>query len=674
MRYGDLDFGYDKDNRCNCISRVKITDLQYDSMIMKLKECLEKSGLGGMYDYNMIMKSITTKCKQNIFMIAKEARAKKAAEKAAEKEAKKAEKEAKKAEKEAKKANLMNLMYDFVKANYGKQLEWNDTKKVIYFQGNPLLKNNIYWIKLENEAKQEIGEYTNIKRIISCVVEDIAKEKKFVDKTIVSKDNDNDFDLLNGVDPDNWEQYLQDDEKGNLKSTIFNYMLFLSYHPQFKDKIKMNLFDKIEYLVRYDNSFGEVTNKPIDDYEADLMKSYIEKYFNTCVRSTFDTALNNVLLHNSYHPLKEQLYALKYKWDGKKRVHNMMVKYFDCPDNEYVHEMTEIMMCGAYQRIIEERPDAGCPFDYMGVIIGKQGTGKTKFFTKLFGDKYTVINPDVKNDQSFTDLTNRAWLVLFDEMSAIEKADLPTVKSRITEQGCNVRLSYGRRSKYFPRHSVFWGNTNTENIFRDEGYERRFLCFESNANPKSTEWWNENFTQYDIDQIWAETMQLYYEKWEGKIIYVSQETQTYNQMVQARHKIWNSDSRTKLEIEAIFNQKYEKMVYFAQDYRQFLKENDINHNIFNKNCQDNVGFDLKIIKKEWILSRFNRKNEWIDGIVKSLGWSEIDIDDDFLGKGKFYLRENCDYASIRKEYEESFDNNNSLFSNTLSTNEIMFFG
>lgn len=688
-----------------------MTDLEYDTIIEQISACLNESGMYDMIDKNMIKKGITNKCKANMFSERTEAKATEKAEKEAQKAKEKADKAAAKAEKEAKrlrikeenerikaekkkaiqdiKADMPNMIYNYLKEKHPNMFSYNISKNKVYYNDELMTADIKSRITFEVNIWFEEKGVACANKLIESVIADIAKEKKFKENVIVDKSADIDFDIIKDCNEDNWEENLQKDDKDNIKHTIFNYMLFLSFHPQFNDKIKMNAFDKIEYLVRYDKSFNDITNKPIDDYEADLMKSYIEKYFGACINTTFNIALNNVLLRNSFHPIKEYFNMLKqnkdtnefanqYGWDGTPRVRTMLVKYFDCPDIAPIHEMTEVMMCGAYQRIYEERPDAGVPFDFMGIIFGTQGTGKTKFFTRLFGDKYTIINPRVDDDQSFVDLTNRAWLVLFDEMKAIDKADMPTVKSRITEQGCTTRLSYGRRSRYYPRHCVYWGNTNEAFVLRDDGYERRFLCFESNAGKRPAEWWKENYTDYIINQIWAETATIYYEKYVGKVIEISPETQLYNQMVQVRHKIWNDDTRTKLELSSIFTQDYEKMVYFDTDFRQFLRETDLNHtkngDFYVKNDEKLPGFKLKIVKKEWILSRFNRKNAWIDGLVKSFGWSEIEVDDEFLGKGTYYLAPNCSYEDIRKEYEESHDTSNFNNMNGLDYNDTLFFG
>lgn len=658
LRFNNYQYSYDAGLRHCLIDGNQISDIIYANIIENFTKLVNLAQMN-MGNQNNIKAAITRRCKMNTFNSIKEAKA--------------AEKEAKKKEKEEFIQDLPNKVYNYIKTEYGNNLEYNKTVKKIYFNSQIINKND--WTKIQDDVERNISHGKFSMNKIESIVCDIAKEKSYVEKISTENENDNTFNILKDVDENNWEDYLKTDDKGRLMHSVFNYAAFFSFHPQFKGKIKMNGLDKVEYLTRYDETYKDVVDKPIDDYEADLIKSYVEKYFGDCNGRVFDTALNITLLKNNYHPIKEMFRENKGIWDGIPRVRTMMVKYFDCPDIEPIHEMTEIMMCGAFQRIVEERPDAGCPFDYMGIIFGLQGTGKTKFFTRLFGDKYTILNPDVIDDQKFVDLTNRAWLVLFDEMKGIDKADMPTVKSRITEQGSTVRLSYGRRSKYYPRHCIYWGNTNYQYILRDEGYERRFLCFESFTTEDMkhpVSWWEENYTDYVIKQIWAETAEIYKEKYKRKIISISPETELYNREVQLRHKVWNDDSRTELEIQSIFDyQHYNKFFYKDSDYMIWQLEND---EIRKKNEQKMSGFSLKIIKKQWICARFNRKNEWIDGIISRLGWHIEHIEDPEIGKGDYYLAPNVTFLLLKSEYEKEYKYKTINDLTTLTQNESVFFG
>ena len=640
--YIEAEWSYDEDNRHCLCDGCEINDiLMYD-----INNMFDKSGLN-ISNKNNIKYAITKLCKENAFS------------------EKRKLKQEKKQEKEEQLQNLPDRLFQYIQTRYGDLLSYNVSNKQTYYREKMITKFDINNITMS--VKSNIMFKSVNKSDIQTTLYEVAKLRSFQEKINIDMSSDNTWNILQNVNADHWEDYLEFDDKNNLKHNTYNYSVYLTFHPQFRDNISYNSFDKIESLRMFDKDYGIITTKPIDDDVVNLIKAHIERQFGDFNNKYIETALAVVLNNNSYHEIKQKFKRIEEQgWDGIPRMHNIMIKYFGCDDIPEIREMTEVMLCGSVQRILEEKPNEGTMFDYMGVMFGKQGTGKTKFMTRLyFGDKYTSINPDVNDDQKFTDLANRAWLVLFDEMKSIDKADMGTVKSRITEQGSNVRLSYGRRSKYYPRHISFWGNTNYKGVYRDDGYERRFLSFECKNEKKHTvEWWNKNYTDYDIDQIWAETLEIYHNKWENKVITISQSTEDWNYKIQIKHKVWVEDSRTDLELKEIFNCKGYLYPYWLPDkWRIWMKQLDQ----LKLNGSTNEGsYDLKMVNCKWVLSRIQRRQEWINGMVEQLGWKTIHVNDDVFGDEDYYIRPDIKFEDIKNEYlscltdNKSDENTNSL--------------
>ena len=624
--YVEGEFSYDKDNRKRLLDGEIIGDIIFDDIYNMFKI----SGLN-ICNENEINKAITNICKEKTFSKNKE------------------ERERKQQQKEQNKIDLPDKLLNYVKKTYGNTLSYNNDSKRVYINDEPMNKLGLDHILLEIQSNLEFNSVPKYK--VRAIIDDVAKMRSFKEELIMDEDINLNWDILHNVDPKNWQDYFIRDSKGNIKNNTFNYALFLSFHPQFKGNILYNSFDKIESLRKYDKEYGKVVNKPIDDDLVHLIEAQIEQFFGDYNSKHVERALSVVLNNNSFHEIKQKFKQYEEEgWDELPRMHEIMIKYFGCEDCPQIREMTEVMLCGSVQRILEESPDAGTMFDYMGIQFGKQGMGKTKFMTRLYlGDKYASINPDINDDQKFTDLSNRAWLVLFDEMKSIGKADMGTVKSRITEQGANVRLSYGRRSKYYPRHVAFWGNTNYKGVLRDEGYERRFLCFEcKNEKKYDPDWWEKNYTDYDIQQIWAETLKIYREKWENKIIHISKETEDWNYLIQIKHKIWVEDGRTDLELKEIFNyEHYNYPIYEPNQWRIWMKLLD-GIKLGNESGGKHM---LKFVKVNWILYRIQqRRLDWIIGMVEQLGWKKIHVNDEIFGNEDYFIRENLTFEEIKEEY------------------------
>lgn len=588
--YYPKNYGYNTDDRHNCIDRVKITDVEYSNII----ELFESCNLD-MKNQNKIKNAITSLCKENPFSIKKENKI------------------------QNQKQNY-KIVEDYIIKEYGELLTFCISDNCIYYNNIKADTKRIQSICLD--VKLNCPNVQDIKSIIY----NVANRHKFKNKTVLSKNVSKSWNILDDIDINEWEKYLEYDDKGNIKHNIRNYAIFLRAHPQFKDKFKYNEFDKVEYMEKWDEYLKEYILVPVDDNLMNIIKSQIEAYFGSCTTSYVEPAFSVALDNNKYHEIKSIIYnCIEKGWDGKHRVREQFIKYFDAEDCEEVREMTEVMMCGALQRILEEKPNEGTAFDYMLVQFGVQGSGKTKYIIRLFfKQKYVIINPELNKEQDWVDKTNRAWCVLFDEMASIDKADLNTVKTRLTTQGNTCRLSYGRRSKYYPIHCVYYGNTNYIYIFRDEDYERRFLCMECPSTGHTTEWWNENLTEYDIEQIWAETFEIYKNKYKGKVITISDKTKEYNKRIQLRHKVAMGDTKTSLQIEDILNWNGWSKCFFDRDERYLFNSERLNHLMKNDKSID--GCKLKCIYCDWITTEFNRKPYWIDLIINKLGWKKIEVD------------------------------------------------
>ena len=191
------------------------------------------------------------------------------------------------------------------------------------------------------------------------------------------------------------------------------------------------------------------------------------------------------------------------------------------------------------------------------------------------------------------------------------------------------------------------------------------MSFECKNEKKHTvEWWNKNYTDYDIDQIWAETLEIYHNKWENKVITISQSTEDWNYKIQIKHKVWVEDSRTDLELKEIFNCKGYLYPYWLPDkWRIWMKQLDQ----LKLNGRTNEGsYDLKMVNCKWVLSRIQRRQEWINGMVEQLGWKTIHVNDDVFGDEDYYIRPDIKFEDVKNEYlscltdNKSEENTNSL--------------
>lgn len=239
--------------------------------------------------------------------------------------------------------------------------------------------------------------------------------------------------------------------------------------------------------------------------DADLI--HLKYYLSVIHRKEYPIALiNEALLIQSmekkYHPIKD--YLNKLKWDGVKRIRNWIIEICGVERNVYIENISEIVLCAAIARIF----DSGCKFDYMAILEGGQGIGKTTLLQILGGRWY--INAHISTSESkkdLVDLMRKAWIIEISELSGFRRAAIEDIKNFISNDTDRVRMPYAKNNEEFPRHNIFIGTHNPSGdnqYLKDDTGNRRF--------------WPVACTTIDIekakkwkDQLWAEALIRYRE-------------------------------------------------------------------------------------------------------------------------------------------------------------------
>lgn len=196
---------------------------------------------------------------------------------------------------------------------------------------------------------------------------------------------------------------------------------------------------------------------------------------------------------NARDPLKDYLNELK--WDGKPRIDTWLTYYASAQDTAYTRVVGRKFMLGAAVRALMP----GSKVDYMLVLEGIQGIGKSTLGRVLFGDKYfTDQIADVRNKEGSISLQGM-WCIEVAEMDKFSRVEANAVKSFLTHTEDRYRPHYGRHVVSRPRRCVFLGTINPDGTgyLRDQTGNRRFL-------PVTVESIDLDAIAEDRDQLWAE--------------------------------------------------------------------------------------------------------------------------------------------------------------------------
>ena len=316
-------------------------------------------------------------------------------------------------------------------------------------------------------------------------------------------------------DFDDWTKELQRSRNGELINSLHNLTLILEHDPYLKNIVFNELADSMEAAGDLPWKHRERFWRDADDAQ---LVCYVDSHYGTFSARNYDMAVQKVADDRAYHPILNFLDSLP-EWDGVNRVDTLLIDYLGADDNAYVRAVSRKALCAAIMRV----KVPGIKFDYITVLNGPQGIGKSTFISKLGGEWYSdSLNLSDMNDKTAAEKLQGYWIMEIGELAGMKKADLDKVKAFISRQDDKYRASFGRRVTPHPRQCVFFGTTNSEDGYlRDITGNRRFWTVKVPGTGKKKPW---DITPDEIRQIWAEALQ-YAE--DGEPLYLSPELDRY---------------------------------------------------------------------------------------------------------------------------------------------------
>ena len=246
------------------------------------------------------------------------------------------------------------------------------------------------------------------------------------------------------------------------------------------------------------------------------LRSYIESTYGIKSGDKIMDALNNVCHRHPINPVTDMLETCHENWDGNKYVENLLPNLLGCEKNEYTTSVMRLFMLGAVSRAFKP----GCKFDYMLVLVGDQGKGKSTFLRLLaLNDQWFNDNFSTLDSSKAIENLRGMWIVELAELQATKRAkDVETIKSFITSRADVYRAPYDRRTEQRLRMCVLAGTSNPVDFLTDRTGNRRFLPITCNVKkaPMDITEMDEIEVKAIFAQAWGEIMDEY-KRANGKI-------------------------------------------------------------------------------------------------------------------------------------------------------------
>lgn len=355
-----------------------------------------------------------------------------------------------------------------------------------------------------------------------------------------------------------WQNQLELEKNGKVKDSFGNFLLILNHDPELAGITFNQMRDGVDVREelpwkRVKPGWGETDGAKLYEYLQNTYGLYSPTKTNHAVLAAAAKRL--------YHPIRDYLNTLP-PWDGIPRVETLIIDYFGAEDNPYVRAVTRKTFAAAVARVF----CPGIKFDYMLVLNGRTGLGKSTFFDKLAGEWFSdsLTFADMGNGKDAPEKIQGFWIIEIPELAGIRKTDVNNVKAFLSRRDDNYRASYGHASESHPRQCIIVGSTNSESMgfLRDVTGNRRFWPIRVGGTAARKGW---DVTDADVLQIWAEAKTI----WEkGEKLYL--ENDVAEMAERAQTEALETDEREGMVreyLEQLLPESWEQMdIYRRQDF------------------------------------------------------------------------------------------------------------
>lgn len=297
-----------------------------------------------------------------------------------------------------------------------------------------------------------------------------------------------------------WKANIDTNNIGNVNCTVDNMVLILENDNEISNHIAYNEFN---HSYEYHEN-GKLPRAWKDSDDARIM-AYMESAYNIYNSNKYAQALSIVMEKHAYNPLKDLIENKE--WDRVERIDLFLkdILKCDCSDNNmlsYHREVSRMIFYGGIARLYTP----GVKFDYMPILIGEQGVGKS-----------TVIDWLALNTQYYKEVTTidgkdgiecleGGWICEFSELLAMTRQkDVQSMKAFVTRTADKYRKPYDKYVSTIPRNCIFIGTTNDSEFLTDTTGNRRYLPVEVHI-PRGELFENEEYVKNYILECWREAL------------------------------------------------------------------------------------------------------------------------------------------------------------------------
>ncbi|RPK29967.1 virulence-associated E family protein [Paenibacillus xylanexedens] len=321
-----------------------------------------------------------------------------------------------------------------------------------------------------------------------------------------------------------WMRRLEFNSNGVYLKTVDNVLIVLEYDPALKDKIAFDEFANRGLVLGPLPWDAREDRRPWASSDDAGIYHYIEKVYGIAVDAKINNALTLITHKKRFNDVQRYLEGLT--WDGVPRLDTLFTDYLGAEDSLYTRAVSRKSFTAAVARAMEP----GVKWDYMPILAGPQGLGKSTFLRYMGKDWYSDSLTTFEGKDAM-ELIQGVWLNEVGELTGMSKSESNAVKQFLSRTEDIYREAYGKRTMPYPRRCVFFGTTNDSEFLRDRTGNRRFWPIDVGiVKPTKSVF---QALKGDVDQIYAEA----FVRWQlSEPLYLSGEVEDMAKERQEAHR------------------------------------------------------------------------------------------------------------------------------------------
>jgi putative DNA primase/helicase len=310
----------------------------------------------------------------------------------------------------------------------------------------------------------------------------------------------------------NWMRKLQINlNTGAPSKTTDNILVILENDPMVRGKLAFDEFGNRGLVLGSLPWDQRSERRQWTDIDDAGFRHYLERTYGITGK---DKIMDAIALCAHKHTINDVCEYLKLlKWDGVKRLDTAIIDYLGAVDSPYVRAATRKSIVAMIARAM----DPGCKYDYMPIIAGPQGLGKSTFLS-ILGRRWYSDSLQTFEGKEASEMIQGVWLNEVGELTGMTKSETNAIKQFLSRREDIYREPFGRRTKAFPRRCVFFGTTNESEFLKDRTGNRRFWPIDVGINQPTKSVFE--ILEYEAPQILAEAF-AYWQM--GEPLYLSGE-------------------------------------------------------------------------------------------------------------------------------------------------------